>query len=381
MHKALTDAGATAEIHTVSFAGHGGWSDRDMTRAQAVVFKFLDSHLKGVEVTVVSVRDASGTNRRTSLLRDANDSRSGFRLSAIACLLIPVVVALVIFAHGCHTGDHDDEPVVCPTGSRYGVAAMTRGILIAMSLVIGGWLGSLPSDVRGCAPAPRSGETVDIVDETALIVWDEANDVEHFIRRATFVGTASDFGFLVPTPNRPKVEPADADIFQELARLTEPKTEHRTVTSLSFGCSSGPVTGAAIETDRAESGLVVLEQKQVGNLDAAVLAFRADKTRKVEDTADELLNWLSSRGYAVRPDLTEWLTPYIDRNWMITAFKIAGQSSVASPSPGTHLSVKASAVRLTFKTDRPFFPYREPACAARRAIPKHPPRTPSLHRC
>lgn len=49
MHKALTDAGATAEIHTVSFAGHGGWSDRDMTRAQAVVFKFLDSHLKGVK--------------------------------------------------------------------------------------------------------------------------------------------------------------------------------------------------------------------------------------------------------------------------------------------------------------------------------------------
>jgi hypothetical protein len=65
-------------------------------------------------VTVVSDRDASGTNRRTSLLRDAKDSRSGFRLSAIARLLIPVVLALVIFSHGCHTGDHDDEPSFAP---------------------------------------------------------------------------------------------------------------------------------------------------------------------------------------------------------------------------------------------------------------------------
>jgi acetyl esterase/lipase len=49
MHKALVDAGATAEIHTVSFAGHGGWNDRDMSKAQEVVFRFLDLHLKGMK--------------------------------------------------------------------------------------------------------------------------------------------------------------------------------------------------------------------------------------------------------------------------------------------------------------------------------------------
>jgi acetyl esterase/lipase len=46
MHQALKDAGAVTEIHTVTFAGHGGWSDRDMARAQSIVFKFLDTHLK-----------------------------------------------------------------------------------------------------------------------------------------------------------------------------------------------------------------------------------------------------------------------------------------------------------------------------------------------
>jgi hypothetical protein len=49
-------------------------------------------------------------------------------LSLVSCLLSPVrrlspvflvfavvvLVALPIFAHGCHRGDHDDEPLVAP---------------------------------------------------------------------------------------------------------------------------------------------------------------------------------------------------------------------------------------------------------------------------
>lgn len=239
---------------------------------------------------------------------------------------------------------------------------MTRGIFIAVTLATAWGLGLAQPDLLGCAPAPRSGESVGITDETALIIWDDANDVEHFIRRATFAGTARDFGFLVPTPNRPRVEPADSDVFQELSRITEPRTEHRTETSLSFNCAGSPRAGA----DRTSSipvpdGVIVLEQKQVGNLEAAVLAFRADKTRKVEDTADELLNWLTTRGYAVRPELTEWLAPYIDKNWVITAFKIAGQPGEGPPSAGASFAIKASSIHMTFKTEQPYFPYREPA--------------------
>jgi hypothetical protein len=237
---------------------------------------------------------------------------------------------------------------------------MTRGILIVVPVVLAGWLGSMPSDVRGCAPATRSGEEVRIAEETAFVIWDDDNDVEHFVRQATFVGNAREFGFLVPTPNRPRVEPADSEIFRELARLAEPKTEYHTETSLSFGCLAKETATAENDSPDAKSDLVVLEQKRVGNLDAAVLAFRADKTRKIEDTADELLTWLSTRGYVVRPDLTEWLAPYIDRNWVITAFRIAAQPGPELPSAGSNIAVKASAVRLTFKTERPFFPYREP---------------------
>jgi hypothetical protein len=36
------------------------------------------------------------------------------RLSPVVCLLMVIALALPIFAHGCHTGDHDDEPSLIP---------------------------------------------------------------------------------------------------------------------------------------------------------------------------------------------------------------------------------------------------------------------------
>ncbi len=45
--KALTKAGVKAEMLTVPFGGHGGWSEREMAKPTAAAFKFLDTHLKG----------------------------------------------------------------------------------------------------------------------------------------------------------------------------------------------------------------------------------------------------------------------------------------------------------------------------------------------
>ena len=49
----------------------------------------------------------------------------------------------------------------------------------------------------------------------------------------------------------------------------------------------------------------------------------------------------------------EWLTPYVAGKWKISAFKI-------TQDPKTGQLATTKAVRMSFKTDRPFFPYREP---------------------
>lgn len=249
---------------------------------------------------------------------------------------------------------------------------MIRRVLPAVALLaLAVWV-AVASEAQGCGGAFRLGDRVDVADETALIVWDEATKTQHFIRRATFVGSASayDFGFLVPTPSRPELEAADADLFTELAKITEPKKETRHSTRpFNLGCGMMPT-----ETFMATGNVEVLEQKRVGDLDAAVLGFKPDAKLDPEAAAADLLAWLNRNQYAVRPDLTAWLIPYVRDNWVITAFKIASQpeAPTAGAPKGTARgepparsqqgrTLKSSAVRMSFKAERPFFPYREPA--------------------
>jgi hypothetical protein len=88
--------------------------------------------------------------------------------------------------------------------------------------------------------------------------------------------------------------------------------------------------------------VTVLELKIVAGFDAAVLEA---------SDAKALDGWLKAHGYPSSPELVDWYKPYLDRKWKITAFKI----SAGSPKLST------AAVRMSFQTARPFFPYREPA--------------------
>src|SRR5262245_31614994 len=98
--------------------------------------------------------------------------------------------------------------------------------------------------------------------------------------------------------------------------------------------------------DRATvmSAVRTLSTQRVAGYDAVVLEA---------DDAAELNRWLGKHGYASSPSLTEWLTPYVAARWKITAFKIAKDAG--------YREIGTSAVRMSFQTDRPFFPYREPA--------------------
>jgi len=63
--------------------------------------------------------------------------------------------------------------------------------------------------------------------------------------------------------------------------------------------------------------------------------------------------WLETHGYAATPDLEQWLDAYIRQGWKITAFKVDKTQS--------ETDAQTQAVKMSFTTDRPFFPYREPA--------------------
>ena len=48
----------------------------------------------------------------------SQESEPRFSLTPVSRLLIPLLLAVPIFGHGCHRGDHDDEPVFAPPPER-----------------------------------------------------------------------------------------------------------------------------------------------------------------------------------------------------------------------------------------------------------------------
>ena len=217
-----------------------------------------------------------------------------------------------------------------------------------------------------CGMVPRHGESVDITAETALIIWDAESKTEHFIRKATFQSSSTEFGFLVPTPTQPELAEADEGVFDYMTGYTAAKVEYRNVKrprpKRSEDASRAMPSAAAPGGPR---GVEVLEETEVGGQEAVVLKFHRGPKSDVAEDAKELADWLTKRGYEFGPQLANWLKPYIENGWVMTAFRIARRVQVskgpklAVPQPAFN-EMQGKAVRMSFKTEKPFYPYREP---------------------
>jgi hypothetical protein len=211
-----------------------------------------------------------------------------------------------------------------------------------------------PSRADACAVAPPQGALVTVAAESAIIVWDEATKTEHFVRRAAFRSEVTDFGFLVPTPGKPELSAVADSAFARLEDAVRPETVYQPTWSVEptallfmfFGVFARS-KGAAVAT---VAPVRVLEEKRVAGYDAVVLEA---------DDAGALAAWLKEHGYAQRAALAEWLAPYVQQRWKLTAFKIAAEAGAPEPERGP-TTLGTEAVRMTFHTERPFFPYREP---------------------
>lgn len=193
-----------------------------------------------------------------------------------------------------------------------------------------------------CAPAPRIGDDVDIAEESAFIIWDEAAKTQHFIRRASFRTSAKDFGFLVPTPSVPELAEADDKAFDLLEKITAPRVVVQRIPADAKSEAPRPAAVAAAVT--------VLATAKVAGYDAVVL----------EATDASALNeWLKKHDYASSPELVDWFKPYLERKWKISAFKIDRDAQRGN-------SAESGTVRMSFRAEAPFFPYREPETKGKR---------------
>jgi hypothetical protein len=216
---------------------------------------------------------------------------------------------------------------------------LSFALLLAATLFL---LLPAPSRAPACCPAPPPNKPVVNADQTVILLWDPATKTEHFIRQASFKSSADDFGFLVPTPAQPELAESGNDAFPYLLKLTAPEKQQQPRPS-NIGCCIGcasPVSGPP------PGGVKVLDEKLVAGFNAVVLEASA---------ADALTRWLADHGYAFSPEVEAWAKPYVEAGWKITALKVAKDRAAEDKK-----TVSASALRLSFKTDKPLFPYREP---------------------
>src|SRR5215831_1277896 len=121
--------------------------------------------------------------------------------------------------------------------------------------------------------------------QKVFITWDPVEKVESFTVQPKFEGNALDFGMVIPTPAKPRLDEMPRDFFKELAVFTIlKKREHpqskllpREVYRLRAIGYGGAPSGSKKKDGARKPEVKVLEAGIVGNLDYKIIeAGRAD---------------------------------------------------------------------------------------------------------
>src|SRR5437588_2477562 len=149
--------------------------------------------------------------------------------------------------------------------------------------------------------------------QKAFITWSPDDKKESFTVQPKFEGNADDFGMVIPTPARPKLDEMPRDLFKELAVFTilEPMDMSKYKNLRLYALSRN---GAALsdKAERQHSTVRVLEAGVVGSLDYKIIT--AEK-------ADDLFDWLKENKYNYAGDQGA-LDYYIKKRWYFTTMKI-----------------------------------------------------------
>lgn len=167
--------------------------------------------------------------------------------------------------------------------------------------------------------------------QTNLIIWDDVNKIEHFVRDAQFTTPGKDLGFIAPVPTEPELGEVGGLVFRNL-ELFDPMRGRSKVLGSGGGFGGG-----------LGGGVQVLQEKVVGGYRAAVLKA---------DNGKALYEWLSLNGYRISETARPWLSYYVRKRWCFAAFKVEKKSEEKVVATGP--------VRLSFHSNKPYNPYYVP---------------------
>ncbi len=206
-----------------------------------------------------------------------------------------------------------------------------------------------PADSACCYFAAKDKDILQ-PGQKAFLTFDESEKVETFTVQPKFEGNAADFGMVIPTPSKPKLDEMPRDFFKDLAIFTilEPMdlTKYKRVFK-GGGGKPGAAGGFGGGAPRERKDTVkVLEMGVVGSLDYKIIT--AEK-------ADDLYSWLKENKYSYGGDEAT-LAFYIDKKWFFTVMKI-DPMQMKKRKDGSYEG-EVTPTRFTFASEKLVYPLK-----------------------
>src|SRR5262249_43067075 len=161
---------------------------------------------------------------------------------------------------------------------------------------------SSPAEAACCYFSAKNADILQPA-QKVFITWDAVKKLESFTVQPKFEGNALDFGMVIPTPTRPKLDEMPRDFFKELAIFTilkkreQPQSKlmylHQRRDQLLLSNAQGDVRKQTGRSGVRKPAVVVLEAGVVGSLDYKVISA---------DRADDLFQWLKDNKYSYAGD-------------------------------------------------------------------------------
>jgi hypothetical protein len=181
--------------------------------------------------------------------------------------------------------------------------------------------------------------------QKVFITWEPEEKVETFTVQPKFEGNALDFGMVIPTPGRPKLDEMPKDFFKSLAVFTILKKREGVQSRVRFRARRGAAPDGR-PAPAARPTVAVLEAGVVGSLDYKII--------KAED-AQDLFDWLKENQYNYAGD-AETLDFYVKKKWFFTVMKIDTMQMKKNPD-GSYLG-EVTPTRFRFQSDKLVYPLK-----------------------
>jgi hypothetical protein len=225
-------------------------------------------------------------------------------------------------------------------------------VLPATGFALAAWLAP-PADSACCYFSAKDKDVLQPA-QKAFLTYDPAGKVEAFTVQPKFEGNAVDFGMVIPTPARPKLDTMPRDFFKHLAVFTILKKREYPQSKLLPPPPAAPAPagagfgggGAVRKAQRSEPAVKVLEAGIVGSLEYKIVEA---------GRADDLYQWLKDHRYSYSGDEAT-LDFYVQKKWLFTVMKI--DTAQMKKNPDGSYAGEVTPTRFRFASEKFVYPLR-----------------------